>query len=345
MARKSKEELIASGEWEQGDAKLGNANRWWSKFLAGLNGIFNPNHAWFDYGSEEFEGTFDSLIDKYMETGMTGREKELMDYQYSLNQQSLIDSQVNTVEGMNQAGLNPAMMYAGKGVSAPTVSQSQSGDSMLGMLELMMSIVRMPYEMKKLQAETANVNADTGLTEQKTQTEIQVTRINSINADYQDALNAKTIANLTVQYENIVADTNKKTADKDYVLTQKDAQEKMNQYIDERQRAEINQIKGNIDKMSADEKKAKAETAYQNWYNGFVNKNGFLPSSNDMLMLGTYIASLFGIAKGDVEGWLSNIVEEVGAFIKGESKSERGKGGSTSVTGGNVEGAPSAGGR
>lgn len=344
MARKSKEELLASG-WEQGDEKLGNAQKWWSKFLAGLNGIFNPNHAWFDYGSEDFEGTFDSLINKYMETEMTGREKEMMDYQYELNQQSLIDSQVNTVQGMQNAGLNPAMMYAGKGVSAPTVSQSQSGDSMLGMLEFMMSIVRMPYEMKKLQAETANVNADTSLTEQKTQTEVQVTRITAINADYQDVLNAKTVANLIAQYDNIVADTDKKTADKDYVKTQIDAQEKLNQYIDERQRVEIDQIKANKDKLSAEEKKIKSEKIYQDWYNGFVSKNGFLPSSNDSLMLATYVASLFGITKGNVENFIDNLFEEVGAVLRGETKSERGKGGSTSPTGGNVEGAPSAGGR
>lgn len=48
--------------------------------------------------------------------------KELMNYQYGLDQASLRESPNSTILGMKKAGLSPAAMSSGTGISAPSVS-------------------------------------------------------------------------------------------------------------------------------------------------------------------------------------------------------------------------------
>lgn len=344
----------------QSDFHRENDN-WWKKILKGLNNALNPGHAWFDYDKMAEGNVIDklgdsvgelldhvanpnvmtSLVDKYSGAHLTGAEQEANEFSAQEAQKSRDFTEYMArnkysmeTQSMMDAGINPAMVYGGGSLvstasngAAPSSVSPQSGD--IG--NLIMSLVRMPYEINQIKANIDKTNADTKYTEQKTETEIQITRINTINADYQDVFNAQTLDNMKAVYDNTIADSNLKSANRDYVRTQKDAQSITNKYLDERNREEINQIKANISKMSADEAKVRSEKVYQDWYNGFVQVNGFLPSSNDVLLIGTYIASLFGIAKNDVESWLNNAIEDVTNFITGKgTPRDNGKGGSTS---------------
>lgn len=161
--------------------KFNSADRWWSKLLAGLNTWLNPDHAWFDYGSEDFEGTFDNITNKYLENGLTDREREANAFsaeeaqksrdfteymarnKYSMETQSMID-----------AGVNPAMVYGG-GSLVPTAANGAQASSVApsgglsDILPALMTLVRMPLEMKKLQADVEQTNADTARTKVETE--------------------------------------------------------------------------------------------------------------------------------------------------------------------------------
>lgn len=286
-----------------------------------------------------------SLVAYYGRTTLTGAENEQNAFNAAEAEKSrqfteyMARNKYSMETGsMQDAGVNPAMVYGG-GNLVPTASNGATGTGSLGaggsFFDMLTTMMRLPLEMKNLKAEADRTEAEAELARQKKITEEAESRIRAINADYQEQLNGQTLNNLKADYNNKVADTDYKTAQRDYVITQKDAQATLNKYLDERQQEEIRNLKQSTDKMSAEEKKTKAEKVYQDWYNGFVQKNGFLPSSNDMLMLGTYVASLFGIVKEDISSFLDNIVEEVGAFIQGKPRNERGKGGDTSKEGGN----------
>lgn len=232
-------------------------------------------------------------------------------------------------ESMKAAGLNPAMVYGGgntvgtsatgaMGSSSPasSVSPGSPGLSLEGMISSLMALVRMPLELKQLRADIDDTKAAAELKRQQKLTEEHETRIRGINADYSERLTYQTWKNLEADYENKTADTGYKKASTDKVRNEADAQAIVNKYLDERQRSELAQISAQTSNLSAQEAKTRAEKVYQDWYNGFVQANGFLPSDNDYLMVATYIATLFGIAKEDVQTWISGINDKIPDWLK-----------------------------
>lgn len=268
-------------------------------------------------------GVLQSLIAYYTRNELTGAEREMNEFSAGEAQKSRDFTEYMArnkysmeTQSMQDAGLNPAMVYGGGNLVPTAANGAAATSSSVGagsIADLLGTMVRMPLEMKRLNAEIEATRANTELTKQKTQTEEAETRIRNINADYQDALNSQTISNLKATYNNLAADTDYKTANRDYVITQKDAQETLNRYLDEKQQAEIRNLNQSSDKMSAEEKKTKADKVYQDWMNKYVQDNGFLPSSNDTLVVLTYIASLFGIEKSDVT---KNFEYYIGGFFK-----------------------------
>ena len=304
-----------------------------------------------------------SLVAYYSRNELTGAEREQNAFNAGEAQKSRDFTEYMTrnkyqmeTQSMQQAGINPAMVYGGGNLVPTTNNTSAASGSPIGagnIGDLLATMVRMPRELKLLDAEIAEKRANANLTNQKTETEKANTRIQSINADYQEVLNDQTLRNLRISYDDMVAGIDVKTAQKDEIKNRADAQAILNTYLDERQRVEIDKIKAEKSEIGQKEKYEKAQTTYQNWYNNFVQQNNFLPSSNDVLMLGTYIASVFGLDKSELTNfihdmmdpdsdmnrkWRNNHNQRAGA-------TDRGHGGWTSPTGGAQEGSTGAGSR
>lgn len=293
----------------------GDPVAYYNSYSTGSNGVASVGGL--GQGLPDLGSLINALSAYYTRNELTGAEREMNEFsageaQLSRNFTEYMARNKYSMEtqSMQDAGVNPAMVYGGGNLVPTAANGAAASSASIGagnIADLLSTMVRMPLEMKRLNAEIDATRANAELTRQKTRTEEQNTRIYTINADYQDALNDQTLSNLRATYDNTIADTDKKTADRDYVLTQKDAQSTLNKYLDQREQAEIAKVKAEESKLSQDEKKAKAETVYQNWYNNFVQTNNFLPSSNDALMLATYVASLFGIGKDNVEGWIADL--------------------------------------
>lgn len=142
-------------------------SKWWSRVLQDLNLMLNPYHDWFAYGTEDFEGTFDNLADKYLEKGLTDREKEANAFSAEEAQKSRDFTEYMArnkyaieTQSMRDAGVNPAMVYGG-GNLVPTASNGAQASSvsptggLTDIIPLIMSMVRMPLEMKKLSQDIA----------------------------------------------------------------------------------------------------------------------------------------------------------------------------------------------
>lgn len=164
-------------------------DNWWKRMLKGLNNAFNPNHAWFDYDKlaegSSVDRIFNALgtglsnvvdavvdpnvisgiINKYTGSHLTGAEQEANAFNAAEAQKSRDFTEYMArnkysmeTQSMQDAGVNPAMVYGGgnlvstasNGAAASSVAP-QSSD----IANLIMSVVRMPLEMKKLNQEIA----------------------------------------------------------------------------------------------------------------------------------------------------------------------------------------------
>ena len=150
---------------------------WW-RFVASLNKLMNPEHAWTDYQSKQntmlgdvYETLRDdvgtqvgSLVNRFTDAHMTQGEIE----RNELQMQNVEDNFQRQVTGMQKAGLNPALMYqngAGSG-SAPSVSTSAS--SAPNMSGLMQAIL-LPRQMDLISAQAENLRATAKKSEAQTE--------------------------------------------------------------------------------------------------------------------------------------------------------------------------------
>ena len=107
----------------------------------------------YNYYNQLGPGGVESLANKYSEAGITGQ-------QAALNEMSL-DNQRRQyafqVQGMQEAGLNPALMYESGATQGPSAPAPTQGATISELIQLML----LDKQSKYLQAQTRNVDADT----------------------------------------------------------------------------------------------------------------------------------------------------------------------------------------
>lgn len=235
-----------------------------------------------------------SLANKATQAGPTGVDV----WQNETNRQNYQDRWKMDVAGMQEAGLNPALLYGGSssGGSAPQVSPSAGS----GLADLL-SVITIPAQLKRLNAETEQIKANTGLVQQKTLTEEQETRIRTISADYGIELTTANISSLLAGVDNLYSQIDLRTSEKNLINNKADAQAIMNDYLPYRMVKELDKLDAEISNLSQSERLSRAQEIYQSWLNGYASENGFLPSSNDALLIATYLGSLFDADKNTIK--------------------------------------------
>lgn len=262
---------------------------------SGVNGLFESI-----FGTD-FGNLIQSLTAYFAKTGLTGEQKEMN--AYTAGREDTYYQRM--VKDMQSAGLNPAMMYGGS-ASGAGVNASASSNGGLSMSELI-QLATLPKQLKMLDAQIDNTKSDTSLkdanaanTIQRTLTEEQETKIRKIAADFGYELTSANLQIMLSTVDKIAADTGLSLSQQDLVNNQSEAQSIVNQYLDKRQQAELNQLAANAKHLDASAKLADAQSWMARIQAQFADDNGFLMSSNDMLNVATYIGSLLGVAKDDV---------------------------------------------
>lgn len=155
-------------------------DRWYTKFMKGLNWAFNPYHEWFDYDSWNENSTM-GKIESFLKSatdavgtavGQLADPSQITSYVNSITGAHLTGSQVEAnemqmqnqediyqrqVAGMQKAGINPALMYQSGAQQAPGVQGSQGTGSMS---EIMQALL-LEKQSKLLDSQTRNTDADT----------------------------------------------------------------------------------------------------------------------------------------------------------------------------------------
>ena len=134
--------------------------------MKGLNKLLNPKHNWLDYNSIE---------NQYTRAGLTGAEREANAFSAEEAQKSRDFTQYMAqnkyqmeTDSMEQAGLNPAMVYGG-GTLVPTASNgatassvSPQGAGIGSAFDMITQMMRFPKELELLDEQIKNTKADTG---------------------------------------------------------------------------------------------------------------------------------------------------------------------------------------
>ena len=154
--------------YDDSDFKSDN-DKWYTKFVKGLNTWLNDSHQWFNY--DEWNDVGDAVINKATGSALTPAEKEANAFSADEAQKARdweeymsSTSYQRQVVDMQKAGINPALAMGGSASGASTPSSpapsSVAPNSGMNMSDLM-SLIMMPFQMKMMKAQIGNVNATT----------------------------------------------------------------------------------------------------------------------------------------------------------------------------------------
>lgn len=247
------------------------------------------------------DNVFRGLVGKYTGANQTPADVESFEREKAWQKEYAQNHWNWDVQGMEKAGLNPQMMYGGTPSSS---SPAGTSDVTAGSLSDLIALATLPLQIDSLKAQNDRTRAEADLTRQKTLTEEQITKLQSIAVEWQPALNGEQIAQMSANIDKLMSDVQVNRAQRDYVDSQRVAQEITNEYLPKRMLADI-------DNLSSQARNARASAAITEVQAKFAKDNGFLMSSNDALLLGTYIASLFKVEKPDIVEVVENGVKYV----------------------------------
>ena len=201
-----------------------------------------------------FGGILQNLLNRWAGTGLTNADYESAELQRYLRSTNFSDQ----VKSMQEAGLNPAMMYNnGSGSTTPSLSLPSGGMTFSEMLQLPL----LQAQIDNIKADTENKLANAGLNKQKTLTEEQETRIRSISADYGVELTEAEIGQYTANIDRLQAEAGLKRANTDLVKSQTDTQEITNSYLPRKFDAELRELASRADSEDASAKLSLATKA------------------------------------------------------------------------------------
>lgn len=197
----------------------GDPTEYYNSYTKNANGTYSVGG--YGFGMPDLNGLINSLTAYYTRNTLTGAENEQNAFNAEQAQMSRDFTEYMArnkysmeTQSMQDAGVNPAMVYGG-GSLVPTAANGSaaSGSPLSGgnIADLLSTMVRMPLEMKKLDAEIRSIDAGTN----KTKTET-------------DVLNAK----LPFEVDALKAEVRSSNLSSD-------AQEIINSYLDKQQEAEL----------------------------------------------------------------------------------------------------------
>lgn len=144
-------------------------DKWYTKFVKGLNNMMNPKHDWFDYQSWNDAGS--AIASKITGSALTPAEREANAFSAEEAEKARqweeymsSTSYQRQVTDMQKAGINPALAMTGgaSGASTPSSPAPSSVAPASGMnMSDLMQLIMLPLNMKMMKAQIGNVDAST----------------------------------------------------------------------------------------------------------------------------------------------------------------------------------------
>ena len=237
-------------------------------------------------------------------SGLTKRDIELN----QMNMQNVEDTAAAQVAGYQKAGINPALMYgAGGQQTAPSSSAVGTGS-----LSDLMQVLMLPAQIKLMNAQAKNTDANTQ--KQISETE-QIKQV----MQFYPRLTEHTIAEITSRTGLNLTNISKEEANIAILDFEKIIKSNEAKYSDEFYR-----LRNRVEEATELNQKASALDAYMKalWIEYETNytkeHNGARPSSSSLLALADAIMSWIGVDGSEVGGVITQKVTEVVTEIAGE---------------------------
>lgn len=238
-------------------------------------------------------------------SGVTDRDIELN----QMNMQNVEDTAAAQVAGYQKAGVNPALMY-GNGASNSAPQSSSTGT---GSLSDLMQVLMLPAQIKLMNAQAKNTDANTQ--KQISETE-QIKQI----MQFYPRLTEHTIAEITSRTGLNLTNISKEEANIAILEFEKIIKGNEAKYSDE-----FYKLRNRVEEATELNQKASALQSYMQalWteYETQYTKehNGARPSSSSLLALADAIMAWLGTDGAEVGGTISKTVTETVTKIAGEA--------------------------
>lgn len=259
-------------------------------------------------------------------SGLTQRDIELN----KMNMQNVEDTAAAQVAGYQKAGINPALMYGSGGQqTAP-----QASSSAVGNLSDLMQVLMLPSQIKLMNAQAKN-------TEANTQKQISETEQIKQVMQFYPRLTEHTIAEITSRVGVNLQNISESEARTEVLAFEKIIKENESKYSDEyyKLRNRVEEATELSQKASALDSYMKALwTEYETDYTR--NHDGARPSSSSLLALADAIFAWLDIDPNDVGGKLTQAVTQTITEIGGEDPDDMPIGGITQQIGRRLAGEP-----
>lgn len=333
---------------------------WYTRFVGWLNQRLNPTHKWLDYDSMPNAGSgllgsifgdtgfsnwlkdvggaigtvaneltdpnqLGSLVNSFTGAHLTGSQREANQMQM----QNVEDLYQHQVTGMQNAGLNPALMYqGGASGSAPTVQGSQGTANMSELMQaflLKRQADLLDSQKNKTDAETDNIKEDTEHIRLINKYYPQVTENSIKEVLSRIGVNEETQKKLLSEIDGVKLDNDLKEIQK--IIQRAQADESSAYYKATRMLAQAQTEEA---KEKANEAKMKA--FMEELEGSFMQKYGAKMGSSEWIAIASAISSVFGI---DLDAFGKSPFAGLYEMFKDwYTRNDQGKGGNTSPTGG-----------
>lgn len=231
-------------------------------------------------------------------SGLTDRDIALNE----MNMQNVEDTSSKQVAGYQKAGVNPALMFSG-GASNSAPQTTSTGGS--GSLSDLMQVFMLPRQLKMMDAQTRNINAQS----EKTMADTEQVKL---AIQYYPTLTEKTIAEVAsrtdLNVQNLsIAKVQEEIAGFEKII-KKSESEYADQFYDLRNQYQAAQRDSALE--SAAESAARAAwTEFETQWT--KDHNGARPSSSSLLALIEALSSMFGVSGEHQQGIITRAVTKV----------------------------------
>lgn len=254
-----------------------------------------------DSAGQFFSNLAESLLGKYAGTNRTGAEEQATqtNIEEAQKQRDWLAQMDNTrfqrgVADAQAAGLNSALLFGNVAASTPSGSSAASAAPGSASIADLMAAVMLPAQLRRLNAETANIEANTANTR-------EITKINAVAAKFKAEYSETELRKFNAEISELVSRSGLNQSNQNYVDSQTTAQETVNKYLDERQNAELDKLAHESKNLSASAAKSLADATFTTIQANYAREHKVLMSNSDMLNVATYICDILGIDKNNAK--------------------------------------------
>lgn len=266
-------------------------------------------------GWNKFTSGLDNWWKGFTGSGLTERDKQLNE----MNMQNVEDTASRQVAGYNKAGINSALMY-GNGASNSAPQTSATGG--VGSMSDLMQVLMLPKQLKMMDAQTRNIEAQSEKTIADTE---HVKQIIEWYPNVSEGTVAELWSKVGLNYQHI----DESEAKEELARAEKVIKDAEGKFAEDLQRAKLALTEAQTQEAKDNALQSATHAAFEKFELDYAEANGARLSSSSILALVSALTSWFGISptSDSVQTVVNTIADDVkhpmNMFTKGAKQAQK----------------------